>query len=221
MKAFESLQQLFKSLGACTYSATPEALPGVHRHTITFQTDLTSTTIPCLDDSAGLTLRYNDARVEWQLAGSLFGYTVPPDCADPAVFMTLTYLDVKRRVQEFRTFLGALKATVGHGIEPQFVDWLRNFQQASAGNTFALRDQHGNIVGGGHESPTNTVKVFFSTTGAFAHRFGWYEPSATHIWPVHWDTVDSLNKRCDDYLKDVLYLVSEAVRILRSPELVG
>lgn len=218
MNAFESLQQLFKSIGLCTYASSPEALPGVSRHTLTFQTDHTNTAVPCLDDSAELTLRYNDARVEWQVMGSLFGAAAEEGCNDPVVFLTHAQAEAERRISELRLLLSALQVTVSHGIKGSFVDWLRDLQKCAYGDTFALRNERGDIVGGGWESPKSHVKAFFSSTGLWEHKLGWYEQPATHVWPVHRDSIDALEKRCAEYLKDTQYVVREAVRILRNPD---
>lgn len=220
MNAFESLQQLFKSIGLCSYASTPDALPGVCRHTLTFQTDNSNTTVPCLDDSAELTLRYNDARVEWQVMGSLFGAAADEGCSDPVLFLTAAQAEAGRRIDELRMLLAALRVTVGHGIKGSFIDWLRDLQKCACGDTFALRNVRGEIVGGGWESPKSHVKAFFSSTGLWDHKLGWYEQSATHVWPVHRDSIDALEKRCAEYLKDTEYVVHEAIRILQSPDLV-
>lgn len=218
MQAFESLQKLLKTIGACSYVSSPDSLPGTTRHVLQFASDHGNSAIPCLDDSAEFALRYNEARVDWQIQGALFG--APANTQDPVVFFVQSQVEAERRVAELNCMLAALRVTLKRGVKSDFVEWLRDFQRHAPGQTFALRNEHGQIVGGEWESPQAKLKVYFSSVGLWEHRMGWFMESGTHIWPISTDSMEALERRCRDYIRDTAWVVEEAVRILRKQDLV-
>lgn len=226
MHTFRSLHALLKDAGQCSYAATADKIHGTRRHTLTFSSEA-ECNIPPLDDSAEFSMRYSEARVAWQLQGRMFGHSTEDDVdvSDPAIFFARVAAKAKARVVGMRHIIATIQAALAKYRAPvdrqRAFEWflccLNDVRTGEWVQVYALApdDFPDKVVGGLIEC--NDVSIYFSHTKA-GLQLGFFEPVATHLWPVDQRTLDMMERRCEKYLADVQHLAEEAVRAVQAAD---